>query len=67
MKFTTIAGTALIGGTILSTMMLGPVHSNVPAPSTVTASLPMTGSYTAVLRIKHGMELEGPITPTDLY
>lgn len=67
MKFATIAGTTLIAGTIVSSMALGPVHSNASVPSTVTASLPLTGSSTAILRIRHGVELEGPIAPTELY
>ena len=68
MKLSAIAGTTLVGGTILSSLALGPARTDSRAATPPTVSLPVTGLPTAaVLRIKHGLELEGPVTPSELY
>lgn len=67
MKLSTIAGTTLIGGTILSSLALGPARSESQTSAPTSVLLPVTGSADAVIRIKHGVELEGPATPSELY
>src|SRR5919109_4741243 len=68
MKLSAIAGTTLVGGTLLSRLALGPARTDSHAATPPTVSLPVTGLPTAaVLRIKHGLELEGPVTPSELY
>ena len=67
MKLSAIAGTTLVGGTILSSLTLGPTHSNAKVSQAALASLPATGRVATVIRIKHGAELEGPAAPSELY
>ena len=67
MKLATIAGTTLIGGTILSSLALGPARADSQASAPGAISLPVTGSATGVIRIRHGIEVEQPATPSELY
>ena len=62
----------IIGGAVASSLMISPAPRH--AAANAAAVLPLTGSVsaassspTAVLRIKHGIELEAPATPMELY
>jgi uncharacterized protein YvpB len=71
MRITTFASITVVGGALASSLVVGPPGRH-GAPS--AAALPLTGSVSAttvssspVLRIKHGLEVEVPATPTELY
>jgi uncharacterized protein YvpB len=62
----------VISGAVASSLFIGPPTRHTTASS--SANLPLTGAVLAarsssapVLRIKHGLELEPPATPTELY
>jgi uncharacterized protein YvpB len=59
----------VLGGTVASSLMLSPTpkHPAALAAPVVTPSLPMTGPATAIRRIQHGMDLEAPLAPTEIY
>ena len=68
MKLSAIVGTTLVGGTILSSLALGTGRPQSLAARPASASLPNTGSApVTAIRIRHGLELEGPATPSELY
>src|SRR5919197_2721653 len=67
MKLSAIGGPTLVGGTILSSLALGPTHSSPQVAQAASVSLPITGRMATAIRIKHGAELEGPATPSELY
>ena len=59
----------VIGGTMAGSLMLSPVRPHPAAPAATPAAqvLPSTGSATSVLRIRHGLDLEAPVTPAEIY
>ncbi|TMC43369.1 MAG: hypothetical protein E6J25_06070 [Chloroflexi bacterium] len=69
MKRSTFASAAVIGGSLVGSLMLSPVpgHNVAAAQVAATSALPRTGQPTAVLRIKHDVDLEAPQTPTEIY
>ena len=67
MKVLTLASTAVITSTLGGSLLLSPVHHDVAVATTSPASLPMTGSGTSVLRIRHSIELETIPAPTEIY
>src|SRR6195256_4419654 len=68
MKITTFASITVIGGTIAGTLMLRPVRPQPAPPATpVAQTLPFTGQQVAISRIKHGLDLEAPLTPAEIY
>lgn len=62
----------VIGGSLAGSLMLSPVHGQAqqaaatPVPATAPM-LPLTGSTTSVLRIKHSVDIEAPPAPTEIY
>ena len=69
MKRSTFASAAVIGGSLVGSLMLSPVpgHRVTATQVAATSALPRTGQPTAVLRIKHDVDLEAPQTPTEIY
>ena len=68
MKITTFASMTVIGGTMAGSLMLSPVRPQPAAPaSSVALTLPFTGQQVAISRIKHGLDLEAPVTPVEIY
>src|ERR1700730_4540598 len=69
MKISTFASMTVIGGTMAGSLMLSPVRPHPAAPAATPAAqvLPSTGSATSVLRIRHGLALEAPVTPAEIY
>jgi uncharacterized protein YvpB len=63
----------VIGGSLAGSLMLSPVHGQGQQSSAALAAsksantLPITGSAAAVLRIKHSIEIEAPLAPTEIY
>ena len=58
----------VIGGTMAGSLMLSPVRPQPAAPATpVAQTLPFTGQQVAISRIKHGLDLEAPLTPAEIY
>jgi uncharacterized protein YvpB len=68
MKISTFASMTIVGSTMAGSLMLSPVRPQPAAPATpVAQALPLTGSGTSVLRIRHGLDLEAPLTPMEIY
>jgi uncharacterized protein YvpB len=68
MKISTFASMTIVGSTMAGSLMLSPVRPQPVAPSTPLAqTLPLTGSGASVLRIRHGLDLEAPLTPMETY
>ena len=66
MKFSSIASMTVVTGTLAGSLLLSPVRQQA-VTTTSLASLPPTGSATAVLRIKHSIEIETIPAPTEIY
>ena len=67
MRLLTIASTAVITSTLGGSLLLSPVHNDVAIATASAASLPLTGSGTSVLRIKHAIDVESIPAPTQIY
>lgn len=71
MKVSTFVSMSVMGGTMAGSLVLTPAPPQPTAPraqATPAAQvLPMTGSGRAVLRIKHGLDLEAPQAPSEIY
>src|SRR2546429_9588820 len=67
MKVLTIASTAVIASTLGGSLLLSPVHHEAAVAIASPASLPVTGSGTPVLRIKHANDVESIPAPTEVY
>src|SRR2546421_3781018 len=71
MKPAALATAAVLGSTLAASFVLGPSGTG----STPSSALPMTGaasgafagSIAPIMRIRHGVELEPPATPTEIY
>src|SRR5947207_15145827 len=67
MKVLTIASTAVIASTLGGSLLLSPVHHEAAVAIASPASLPVTGSGTPVLRIKHANDVDSVPAPTAIY
>jgi len=68
MKISTFASISILGSTMAGSLMLSPVRPQPIARSApIAQTLPFTGTQLAISRIKHPIELEAPITPTEIY
>jgi uncharacterized protein YvpB len=67
MKLTTIASMTVIGGTVAASLALSSPPTPAAAPDAALATLPITGSPTSVIRIRHGVEPAAPTTPVEIY
>src|SRR5438067_2699928 len=70
MKISTIASVTIVGSTMAGSLMLSPVRQPVApaAPAAPAAqTLPSTGLPVAISRIRHGLDLEAPASPTEIY
>lgn len=66
MKLSTVASVTILGSTIAGSLMLSPVRHPAPA-APVAQTLPNTGPQLAITRIRHGLDLEAPLSPTEIY
>jgi uncharacterized protein YvpB len=58
----------ILGTTMAGSLMLSPVRPQPSAPATpVAQALPFTGTQVAINRIRHGIDLEAPLTPMEIY
>jgi uncharacterized protein YvpB len=58
----------ILGTTMAGSLMLTPVRPQPAAPATpVAQALPFTGTQVAINRIRHGIDLEAPATPMEIY
>jgi uncharacterized protein YvpB len=58
----------ILGTTMAGSLMLSPVRPQPAAPATpVAQALPFTGTQVAINRIRHGIDLEAPATPMEIY
>jgi uncharacterized protein YvpB len=68
MKISTFASVTILGSTMAGSLMLSPVRPQPIARSApIAETLPFTGTQVAISRIKHPIELEAPMTPTEIY
>ena len=70
MKISTIASVTIVGSTMAGSLMLSPVRQTVTpaAPvAQVAQTLPFTGTQVAISRIRHGLDLEAPAAPIEIY
>ena len=67
MKISTIASVTIVGSTMAGSLMLSPVRQPVAPAAPVAQTLPSTGQQVAVSRIRHGLDLEAPVAPTEIY
>jgi len=68
MKISTLASVTILGSTMAGSLMLSPVPRQPAAPAAAVAqALPFTGSQVAISRVKHPIELDAPVTPTEIY
>jgi uncharacterized protein YvpB len=68
MKISTFASITILGSTMAGSLMLSPVRPQPIARSApIAQTLPFTGTQVAISRIKHPIELEAPMTPTEIY
>jgi uncharacterized protein YvpB len=68
MKLSTFASVTILGSTMAGSLMLSPVRPQpIARPATIAPTLPFTGTQVAIARIRHGIELEAPMTPTEIY
>ena len=71
MKLSTFVSMSVMGGTMAGSLVLSPAPTQPMAPrapeTPAAQVLPLTGSGRAVLRIKHGLDLEAPQAPSEIY
>jgi uncharacterized protein YvpB len=68
MKLQTLASVTIVGTTMAGSLMLSPVRPQPITPATpVAQALPFTGPQAAINRIRHGIDLEAPATPMEIY
>jgi uncharacterized protein YvpB len=68
MKISTVASMTILGSTMAGSLMLSPMRPQPAAPATPAAqTLPFTGTQVAINRIRHGLDLEAPVTPAEIY
>ena len=58
----------ILGSTMAGSLMLSPMRPQPAAPAIPAAqTLPFTGTQVAINRIRHGLDLEAPLTPAEIY
>ena len=57
----------VIGSTMAGSLMLSPVRQTAAPATPVAQALPSTGSQVAINRIRHGLDLEAPVTPVEIF
>src|SRR6059058_33697 len=67
MKISTIASVTIVGSTMAGSLMLSPVRQPVAPAAPAAQTLPSTGLPVAISRIRHGLDLEAPASPTEIY
>lgn len=67
MKAQALLAALVIGGTFAASFVLGPTSSPSSAAMAESLTLPMTGPAAAVIRVRHGVELDAQATPVDVY
>jgi uncharacterized protein YvpB len=68
MKISTIASISILGSTMAGSLMLSPVRPQpIPRSAPIAQTLPFTGTQVDISRIRHPIELEAPMTPTEIY
>ena len=67
MKISTFASMTVIGSTMAGSLMLSPVRQTAAPATPVAQALPSTGSQVAINRIRHGLDLEAPVTPVEIF
>src|SRR5438128_4791561 len=67
MKISTIASVTIVGSTMAGSLMLSPVRQPVTLAAPAAQTLPSTGLPVAISRIRHGLDLEAPASPTEIY
>jgi len=68
MKLSTFASVTILGSTMAGSLMLSPVRPQPHVRSApIAQTLPFTGTQVAIARIRHPIELEAPLTPTEIY
>src|SRR2546430_15005979 len=67
MKVLTIASTAVIVSTLGGSLLLSPVPHEAAVAIASPASLPVAGSGTPVLRIKHANAVDSLPAPPEIY
>ena len=67
MKISTIASVTIVGSTMAGSLMLSPVRQPIAPAAPAAQTLPFTGSQVAINRIRHGLDLEAPAAPTEIY
>ncbi|HEY9287785.1 MAG TPA: C39 family peptidase [Candidatus Dormibacteraeota bacterium] len=67
MKAQALLAALIIGGTFAASFVLGPTPSPSGEVLAESVSLPFTGPAAAVMRVRHGVELDALATPVDVY
>src|SRR5438067_3647703 len=67
MKISTIASVTIVGSTMAGSLMLSPVRQPIAPAAPVAQTLPFTGSQVAISRIRHGLDLDAPVAPAEIY
>jgi len=67
MKLSTVASVTVLGSTMAGSLMLSPVRHPVAPATPAAQTLPSTGPQVAISRIRHGVDLEAPSAPTEIY
>src|SRR2546423_13225388 len=67
MKISTLASVTIVGSTMAGSLMLSRVRHPVAPAAPVAQTLPSTGLQVSITRIRHGLDLEAPAAPTEIY
>lgn len=67
MKAQALLAALVIAGTFAGSFVLGPRPSPGGAVMAETVTLPLTGPAAAVIRLRHGVELDAPVAPVEVY
>jgi uncharacterized protein YvpB len=67
MKAQALFAALVIAATFAASFVLGPTPSTGGAVMAETVTLPITGPAAAVIRVRHGVELDAPAAPGDVY
>jgi uncharacterized protein YvpB len=67
MRISAIASVTILGTTMAGSLMLSPVRHPAAPATPLAQTLPFTGSQVAISRIRHGIDLEAPMAPSEIY
>jgi uncharacterized protein YvpB len=67
MRISAIASVTILGTTMAGSLMLTPVRHPAAPATPLAQTLPFTGSQVAINRIRHGLDLEAPAAPMEIY